>query len=105
MHCGSGIQPDHFYKVKGGYDVGEHDVIKNRMINDKLEDTNGPVEGYIAGVMRWSTRGGEGNVVIDRDNPYIVKVRTAVVPEPCTMLLMGAGLAGLAGIARRRRKS
>jgi ABC-type uncharacterized transport system ATPase subunit len=48
--------------------------------------------------MRWTI----GNLGIG--NKQDIELGLYVVPEPCTMLLMGTGLAGLAGIARRRRR-
>jgi hypothetical protein len=41
---------------------------------------------------------------LDYNQMVEVELRLEAVPEPCTMLLMGSGLAGLAGIARRRRR-
>lgn len=44
------------------------------------------------------TTGGDGQMLIDN-----IQMGTAAVPEPSSMVLMLAGLAGVAGFSRRRR--
>lgn len=55
-------------------------------------------EGY------WTTTG----LINDGDNQpeisYFAAFNPAPIPEPTTMLLMGTGLVGLAGVSRRRKK-
>ena len=46
---------------------------------------------------------GSGNTINTAAREASVQVDAAIVPEPATMLLLGGGLAALAGFARRKR--
>ena len=65
----------------------------------------GPAGSTVDWAMSQSQRG-----VMDRDTPFEVSSNTnvsanmTVIPEPATMFLLGSGLVGMAGLARRKRK-
>jgi hypothetical protein len=106
LTCG-GTQPDCFYYYynipdyrnrPGGMSVNAPEKIINDMTDEdgNLDDNQQFGPGDVAVALRWSKENLNGT--------FTVREVTHVVPEPCTMLLMGSGLAGLAGIARRRRR-
>ncbi len=98
-------------KTVTGYDS----TFNTYTVENYLVDTNGIQTG---GSDKYFVASGKG-IVLEVDSwginndvaPYIQKridwnpPSTSPVPEPATMLLFGTGIAGLAGVARRKKKA
>jgi hypothetical protein len=96
------------YNIPGGYDVGNYEDIISRIESDSLLRRSRAGSDDVAGAIRWSTWDGTTPIDLRYNGPaYYLTVRLrAAVPEPSTMLLLGTGLAGLAGrriVMRRKR--
>jgi hypothetical protein len=101
LACRGFPQPDPFYGLDEGWGVGEYSTIKQAIEDQGLSTVITPSGNYYQGdaacALRWSI----GSLASCKKED--IELGLYVVPEPCTMLLMGSGIAGFAVLARRRR--
>lgn len=84
--------------------IGTTDFLGKNLLPGAALDVGDSPYSFLRGVVVGGTlRGTNGDVILRADASSTFDA--AVVPEPGTMILLGSGLLGVAGVARRKKKA